>query len=60
VFGAKTRALTTSNRVFPPSDGSLLNLTTAAFADRSGTGRDWLIAYDIHNNDTPTAAPSQK
>lgn len=37
VFGATTRGLTTSNRVFPLSDGSLLNLTTAAFADRTGT-----------------------
>lgn len=37
LFGATTRGLTTSNRVFPLSDGSLLNLTTAAFADRMGT-----------------------
>ena len=37
LFGATTRGLTTSNRVFPLSDGSLLNLTTAAFADRTGT-----------------------
>ncbi len=37
LFGATTRGLTTSNRVFPLSDGSLLNLTTAAFADRIGT-----------------------
>lgn len=37
LFGAMTRGLTTSNRVFPLSDGSLLNLTTAAFADRAGT-----------------------
>ncbi|MDP2321096.1 MAG: S41 family peptidase [Acidobacteriota bacterium] len=36
LFGATTRGLTTSNRVFPLSDGSLLNLTTAAFADRTG------------------------
>lgn len=37
LFGTTTRGLTTSNRVFPLSDGSLLNLTTSAFADRSGT-----------------------
>lgn len=37
LFGAMTRGLTTSNRVFPLSDGALLNLTTAAFADRMGT-----------------------
>jgi carboxyl-terminal processing protease len=37
LFGATTRGLTTSNRVFPLSDGSLLNLTTAAFSDRTGT-----------------------
>jgi hypothetical protein len=37
LFGATTRGLTTSNRVFPLSDGSLLNLSTAAFADRTGT-----------------------
>ncbi|MSO60642.1 MAG: hypothetical protein EXQ50_00875 [Acidobacteria bacterium] len=37
LFGAMTRGLTTSNRVFPLSDGALLNLTTAAFADRTGT-----------------------
>jgi carboxyl-terminal processing protease len=37
LFGGTTRGLTTSNRVFPLSDGSLLNLTTAAFADREGT-----------------------
>ena len=36
LFGATTRGLTTSNRVFPLSDGALLNLTTAAFADRTG------------------------
>lgn len=34
LFGATTRGLTTANRVFPLSDGSLLNLTTAAFVDR--------------------------
>ena len=37
LFGAHTKGLTTSNRVFPLSDGALLNLTTAAFADRTGT-----------------------
>ena len=35
-FGATTRGLTTANRVFPLSDGSLLNLTTAAFAESDG------------------------
>jgi hypothetical protein len=24
------------------------------------TGNDWLIAYDIHNNDAPTTAPYKK
>jgi C-terminal processing protease CtpA/Prc len=37
LFGATTRGLTTANRVFPLSDGSLLNLTTGAFVDRTGT-----------------------
>lgn len=36
LFGAATRGLTTGNRVFPLSDGSWLNLTTSAFADRTG------------------------
>lgn len=61
LFGATTRGLTTSNAVFPLSDGSLLNLTTSAFADRIGTPYPngvtpdelWNGSFDIGANSPP-------
>ncbi len=53
LFGATTRRLTTSNRVFPLSDGSLLNLTTAAFADRVGTPYQHGVTPDEIWNGSP-------
>ena len=53
LFGATTRGLTTSNRVFPLSDGSLLNLTTAAFADRMGASYQTGVTPDELWNDPP-------
>ena len=53
LFGATTRGLTTSNRVFPLSDGSLLNLTTAAFADRMGTSYQTGVTPDELWNGPP-------
>lgn len=36
-FGEPTRGLSTANWGFPLSDGAVMNLTTAVFADREGT-----------------------
>ncbi|MEO8681021.1 MAG: S41 family peptidase [Vicinamibacterales bacterium] len=59
LFGAHTKGLTTSNRVFPLSDGSLLNLATAAFADRTGASyRDGVIPDEVWDASSDLAKDS--
>ena len=50
-FGLPTAGLATSNRSFPLPDGSMLMLTTAVFADRSGTAYPSGLIPDQQEND---------
>ena len=57
-FGSPTRGLSTANRPFLLPDGTMLNLTTAVFVDRTGTTYDSGVSPDVRlsKEEDPIAA----